>query len=68
MKVSHEPSVRDRLASIECDVMNGLTPFQRATVEHISGLYANGQRRVLVADEVGLGKTLIARHRDLHAC
>ncbi len=61
MKVSHEPSVRDRLASIECDVMNGLTPFQRATVEHISGLYANGQRRVLVADEVGLGKTLIAR-------
>lgn len=54
-------SVRDRLAEIDHDVMEGLTPFQRATVEHIAGLYAGTQRRVLVADEVGLGKTLIAR-------
>lgn len=41
--------------------MAGLTPFQRATVEHIEAIYKAGQRRVLVADEVGLGKTLIAR-------
>ena len=55
------PSVRERLEAIDEAVMKGLTPFQRATVEHIAALYAGGQRRVLVADEVGLGKTLIAR-------
>jgi hypothetical protein len=41
--------------------MKGLKDFQRATVERIDGLFRNGQRRVLVADEVGMGKTLIAR-------
>lgn len=41
--------------------MDGLTPFQRSTVEHIAALYKSGQNRVLVADEVGLGKTLIAK-------
>ncbi len=39
----------------------GLKDFQRATVERIDYLYRNGQNRVLVADEVGMGKTLIAR-------
>ena len=53
--------VKDRLEAIEHDVMEGLTPFQRATVEHIAEIYAGDQKRVLVADEVGLGKTLIAR-------
>jgi hypothetical protein len=38
-----------------------LKDFQRATVERIDYLYRQGQRRVLVSDEVGLGKTLIAR-------
>lgn len=38
-----------------------LKDFQRATVERIDTLYRNHQKRVLVADEVGLGKTLIAR-------
>ena len=56
-----ELSVKERLVAIDNDVMAGLTPFQRATVEHIASLYEGEQRRVLVADEVGLGKTLIAR-------
>ena len=41
--------------------MNVLKDFQRATVERIDLLYRAGQRRILVADEVGMGKTLIAR-------
>ena len=59
--MAHSSSVKERLEAIDSAVMKGLTPFQRATVEHIANLYAGGQRRVLVADEVGLGKTLIAR-------
>ncbi len=43
----------------------GLKDFQRETVEYVfSRLYANGPSatpRFLVADEVGLGKTLVAR-------
>lgn len=49
------------LDKIEYQVMSGLKDFQRETVERIATLYENGQRRVLVSDEVGLGKTLIAR-------
>lgn len=58
---AREYNVQDRLREIDDSVMAGLTPFQRATVEHIEAIYKAGQRRVLVADEVGLGKTLIAR-------
>ena len=43
------------------DVLAYLKPFQRKTVEHVDGLYRSGARRVLVADEVGLGKTLVAK-------
>ena len=46
--------------TIEEKTMSGLKDFQRATVERIDALFRNGQKRVLVADEVGLGKTLIA--------
>jgi len=36
--------------------------FQRATAERIAAIFAEGkQRRVLLADEVGLGKTIMAR-------
>ena len=49
------------LDEIEYQVMSGLKDFQRETVERIADLYEKGQRRVLVSDEVGLGKTLIAR-------
>ena len=49
------------LDKIEKRTLDGLKDFQQATVERIDSLYRNGQNRVLIADEVGLGKTLIAR-------
>lgn len=45
----------------EKEVLSGLKDFQLATVERIYELFTSGQSRVLVADEVGLGKTLIAK-------
>lgn len=54
-------NVADRIDAIEEKIMSGLKDFQRATVERIDYLYRHKQRRVLVSDEVGLGKTLIAR-------
>ncbi len=50
-------------ARVTEDVMSGLKDFQRTTVEYVfDRLYAPGASgRFLVADEVGLGKTLIAR-------
>ena len=47
--------------AVEAKTMHGLKDFQRATVDRIDYLFRNGQNRVLVADEVGMGKTLIAR-------
>ena len=47
--------------AVEAKTMHGLKDFQRATVERIDYLFRNGQNRVLVADEVGMGNTLIAR-------
>ena len=54
-------NVADRLDTIESKIMSGLKDFQKATVERIDYLYRHDQRRILVSDEVGLGKTLIAR-------
>ena len=54
-------SVSERLPQIEEKIMSGLKDFQRATVNRIDELYRAGQMRILVSDEVGLGKTLIAR-------
>ena len=43
-------------------VLASLKDFQRASVEFVfRRLYLEGKRRFLVADEVGLGKTLVAR-------
>ena len=53
--------VSDKLDLIEQSIMSGLKDFQVATVNRIEQLYRQGQMRVLVSDEVGLGKTLIAR-------
>ena len=51
-----------QLDEIEKRIMSGLKDFQQATVNRIYYLFkAQKQRRVLVSDEVGLGKTLIAR-------
>jgi hypothetical protein len=52
--------------SIEESILGTLKPFQRRTAEWaFSRLYPvdgeSGSRRFLVADEVGLGKTLIAK-------
>jgi len=55
------PNVAELLPEIEQKVMSGLKDFQRETVQRIDSLYRSGQMRVLVSDEVGLGKTLIAR-------
>lgn len=49
------------LRSMEEKTMAQLKDFQCATVERIDELFRHGQNRILVADEVGLGKTLIAR-------
>ena len=50
-----------KLQQRENEILDELKDFQRATVERCFALFKSGQRRVLVADEVGLGKTLIAR-------
>ncbi len=44
-------------------ILDGLTPFQRNTVEHIIDQYygPTNANRFLVADETGLGKTIVAR-------
>ncbi len=43
-------------------VLDQLKDFQRASVEHaFTQLYERGEDRFLVADEVGLGKTMVAR-------
>ena len=44
------------------DALTALKGFQLDTVDYVvKQLYDEGQRRFLVADEVGLGKTLVAR-------
>lgn len=44
-------------------VLSGLTAFQRNTVEHVIGKFygPDATDRFLVADETGLGKTIVAR-------
>lgn len=41
--------------------LEGLKDFQRATVEVAVDKLSNGQTRYLIADEVGLGKTVVAK-------
>ena len=53
--------VASKIDEIHDRVMSGLKDFQEATVNRIDELYESGQKRVLVSDEVGLGKTLIAK-------
>ena len=54
-------SIDIQIQEAEAKTLGMLKDFQRATVERVDALYWRGQKRVLVADEVGLGKTLIAR-------
>ena len=55
------PDIVLDIEKIEQEVLAGLKDFQLATVNRIDELFRSGQKRVLVSDEVGLGKTLIAR-------
>ncbi|MCF6409588.1 helicase C-terminal domain-containing protein [Pseudalkalibacillus salsuginis] len=43
------------------EIYEGLKDFQKATVDRVYNLLTDDFTRVLVADEVGLGKTMIAR-------
>ncbi|WP_164669348.1 helicase-related protein [Virgibacillus doumboii] len=45
----------------EAEILSGLKDFQNATVERVHELFTNDYSRVLVADEVGLGKTMVAK-------
>lgn len=49
------------IGSNEQQILSRLKDFQRQTVERVHSLFIKGHSRVLVADEVGLGKTLIAK-------
>ena len=49
------------LAEKEKGVLSGLKDFQLATVNRVYDLFRQGFHRVLVADEAGLGKTLVAK-------
>ncbi|MGJ8641783.1 MAG: helicase-related protein [Luteolibacter sp.] len=53
---------RNELATYLEESLKGLKDFQMASVEALhEGLYQNGRPRMLLADEVGLGKTVVAR-------
>ena len=41
--------------------MSKAKDFQLATANHIIEIFKRGQKRVLLSDEVGLGKTIMAR-------
>lgn len=59
IKVSKE--IQKNIEEIERKTFDSLKDFQKATVSRVASLYENNQNRVLVADEVGLGKTMIAK-------
>ncbi len=53
---------RPRLEHYVDEALLGLKDFQKATVDTVyQQIYGNGQRCMLVADEVGLGKTIVAK-------
>jgi hypothetical protein len=53
---------RKELATYLSDALEGLKDFQLASVDALhDGLYQQGRPRMLLADEVGLGKTVVAR-------
>ena len=61
MTLGGEPMPQFNIDAVEEKTMAGLKDFQKTTVERIDYLFRHGQNRVLIADEVGMGKTLIAR-------
>ena len=59
MKVSKE--IQNNIDKLEEMTFSGLKDFQKKTVKRVASLFENDQNRVLVADEVGMGKTMIAK-------
>lgn len=59
IKVSKE--IQENVNKLEEMIFDELKDFQKKTVERVAYLFDNNQNRVLVADEVGLGKTMIAK-------
>lgn len=53
--------IDEKIADVNGKVMYLLKDFQQATVRRVSELFESGQDRVLVADEVGMGKTMVAK-------
>ena len=44
------------------ETMDGLKDFQQKTVEYVfDQFYSKGRNKMLIADEVGLGKTIVAK-------
>lgn len=52
---------RGQVIAARDEALRMLKPFQRDTVNHVDELFRKGSNRVLVSDEVGLGKTLVAK-------
>ena len=61
MAVKVSKKIQENINTLEKITFDSLKDFQKKTVERVSSLYENNQNRVLVADEVGLGKTMIAK-------
>lgn len=61
MAVKVTKKIQDNINKLESMTFDSLKDFQKKTVERVASLFENDQNRVLVADEVGLGKTMIAK-------
>ena len=61
MAIIVSKKIQDNINKLESMTFDSLKDFQKKTVERVASLFENNQNRVLVADEVGLGKTMIAK-------
>ena len=61
MTIRDRREIQKDIDDIERMTFDSLKDFQKETVSRVANLYENNQNRILVADEVGLGKTMIAK-------
>lgn len=61
MAINVSKKIQENVNKLEDMTFNTLKDFQQKTVERVALLFENNQNRVLVADEVGMGKTMIAK-------
>lgn len=59
MKVTE--AIKNNIDKLEKMTFESLKDFQKETVMRVADLFEHNQNRVLVADEVGMGKTMIAK-------